>query len=151
MTLRWLFMSWTFKSRCQIWTSCQNPNTGILLDESPSPAEAEDLNSLQKLNFTTGSFKESLQSTQDAKATQLHNVWQTFHVTFCLQGWRLLILFRNSILQLVALQSHCKAHKMQRPLRCTMCCKVFSLHLLIKSYELEFRCKRSFYTEITLL
>ena len=48
--------------------------------------KAEDLNSLQKFLFTTGSFKESLQSTQDAKATQLLNVWQTFHVTFCLQG-----------------------------------------------------------------
>ena len=47
------------------------------------------MNPLQKLNFTTGRYKESFQSTQDAKASQLQNMLQIFHVTFCLQGWRL--------------------------------------------------------------
>ena len=46
---------------------------------------AEDLNSLPKCIFTTGSFKETLQRIQDAKATQLLDVWQNFSYNIFLE------------------------------------------------------------------
>ena len=43
----------------------------------------------KKFIFTTGTFKETLQSMQDATAIQLLSVWPNFSCDIILQGWRL--------------------------------------------------------------